>query len=793
MSWKVNPAVCHPSRNDAVPSTAISLTMNHRLLAIVAVCLLAVTCSGIAEAQNTLPKKQHRTSDAPFLSPPQAVKAMSIPSGFEVSVFAAEPDIAEPIAFTFDDRGRIWVVENMNYRTRRAHTDDPVTRIVILEDTDSDGVFDNKKTFADNLTFTSGIAIGFGGVFVGSPPNFSFIPDADQDDRPDGPPVVLLDGWGINDRHETLNSFIWGPDGWLYGCHGVFTQSRVGKPGESAERRQFIDGGIWRYHPVTQKYEVFARGLSNPWGFDFDDHGQGFATCCVIPHLFHIVQGGVFTKQSRPHINPYIYDDIKTIRDHTHLSAHGGARFYLADAFPKEYQGRLFMCNIHEHAVLTDVMVPSGSGFIGKHGDDFLPTNDLAWVGFSVEIGPEGGVYLLDWHDTDVCGNAINFPNSGRIYRVMPKGSKPIQRPNLRQLSDLELVEMQWHANDWYVRQARTLLQHRAFTKSLKAGAVRQKLIAMFDQAADSAQRLRALWAMHVTQTIDQQGLIDLLDHEDPYVRAWSIQLLGEATQVDSFFLVDVEQATTQLPDSLLARFKQLAANDPSPVVRLYLASLLGRLPFDQRWPILEALVQHRDDLQDHNLARMYWFALETMVPTHPARSLKLAVEGKLPNLQQHVARRLATGGMISSGGMDWPKVVKRFADGFSVNHVGEGGVVGHDVFRNLPAMQTHPKDRKLPCRIQKNLNIPANRTTTLKLKVSHHPHGDWQLRVLADGKVLADQIVSSKTVGDDEWLDVDVDLSPFAGKAIRLVIENRANDWMNEWAYWNKIQLVSE
>ena len=142
---------------------------------------------------------------------------------------------------------------------------------------------------------------------------------------------------------------------------------------------------------------------------------------------------------------------------------------------------------------------------------------------------------------------------------------------------------------------------------------------------------------------------------------------------------------------------------------------------------------------------------------------------------------------------MDWPKVVKRFADGFSVNHVGEGGVVGHDVFRNLPAMQTHPKDRKLPCRIQKNLNIPANRTTTLKLKVSHHPHGDWQLRVLADGKVLADQIVSSKTVGDDEWLDVDVDLSPFAGKAIRLVIENRANDWMNEWAYWNKIQLVSE
>ena len=314
-------------------------------------CILTASVTHAVDPRNELPKKQHRTSDAPFLTPEQAVKKMAIPEGFEVSVYASEPDIAEPIAFCFDDRGRMWVAENFNYRTRRDHTDDPVSRIQILEDTNSDGIFDKKKTFTDTLTFTSGLAPGFGGVFVGSPPNLTFIPDADGDDVPDGPPQVLLDGWGINDRHETLNSFIWGPDGWLYGCHGVFTQSRVGKPGDNDEARQFIDGGIWRYHPTQNKFEVYARGLSNPWGFDFNDQGQGFATCCVIPHLFHVVQGGVYTKQSRPHVNPHIYDDIKTIRDHTHLSAHGGARVYLADAFPPEYRNRLFMCNIHEHAV----------------------------------------------------------------------------------------------------------------------------------------------------------------------------------------------------------------------------------------------------------------------------------------------------------------------------------------------------------------------------------------------------------------------------------------------------------
>lgn len=747
----------------------------------------------VAKAQQLLPKKQHRTSNAPFLKPEEAVKQMGIPSGFEVSIFAAEPDLAEPIAFCFDDKGRMWVVENLNYRTRREHTSDRVSRIQILEDTDSDGVFDTKKTFADDLTFTSGIAVGFGGVYVGSPPNFSFIPDADGDDRPDGPPEVLLDGWGINDRHETLNSFIWGPDGWLYGCHGVFTQSRVGKPGDPDSRRQFIDGGIWRFHPITKKYEVFARGLSNPWGFDFDKHGQGFATCCVIPHLFHVVQGGVYTKQSRPHINPHIYDDIKTIRDHTHLSAHGGARFYLADAFPEEYHDRLFMCNIHEHCVLTDVMVPNGSSFIGKHGDDFLPANDLAWVGFSVEIGPEGGVYILDWHDTDICGNAINFPQSGRVYRIMPSRHEPIKRPNLRSRSDLELVEMQWHTNDWYVRQARVLLHARAALGKLDSESVGPRLFEMLRTAESSPKRLRALWALHVTGSIDQESLVRLLDHDDPYVRGWTIQLLSETTTVDAFFLSDEATSNSALPADVLERFATMAKNDDAPVVRLYLASAVQRLPFDLRWPILQNLAMHAGDAEDNNLARMYWFALEPMVPEYPQKALALAVNGKLANLQEFVARRLATGDLAAQSNSNWQRVVAKVAPGFDVHHVGEGGIVHHDVFRNRTAMQTHPKDRSQPCRLIRHVKLPAGKKSNLSMRVSHHPHGDWQLRVLVDRDVLVDQIVSPETVAKNEWLDVDVDLSKYAGKQIRLIIENRANNWMNEWAYWNEVKLVSQ
>ncbi|MCH2211893.1 MAG: c-type cytochrome [Fuerstiella sp.] len=753
------------------------------------------------QQRNELPQKKHKISDAPFLDPQRAVAKMSIPPGFDVSVFASEPDIAEPIAFCFDHRGRIWVAENFNYRTRRKHTDDPVSRIQILEDTDSDGVFDKKQTFIDTLTFTSGIAVGMGGVFVGSPPHLTFIPDKNGDDQPDGPPQVLLDGWGMNDRHETLNSFIWGPDGWLYGCHGVFTMSKVGKPGDPDGDRQLIDGGIWRYHPTRQTFEIFARGLSNPWGFDFDDQGQGFATCCVIPHLFHVVQGGVYHKQSRPHFNPHIYDDIKTIRDHTHLSAHGGARFYLADVFPEKYRGRLFMCNIHEHAVLTDVMVPSGSSFIGQHGDDFLPTNDMAWVGFSVEIGPDGGVYILDWHDQDVCGNSVQFPDSGRVYRIMPTDAQAVNRPDLRALSDSELVDLQTDRNDWFVRQARTELQYRASEGTLDRSRVHAKLKQLLKTETGSAKQLRALWALHVSGGTEQAYLTGLLNHSNEHVRAWSIQLLGDASSMNAFLPLSPSAGDSPVifPQSVRNRFALLARIDPSPVVRLYLASAVQRMPFKHRWPILEGLLTHGEDADDNNLPRMYWFALEPMVPNFAPQAIDLVTSGSIPTLNRFVARRLITG----DGSLDeieysktadrYKRTLQKVAKGFNVRSVGELGVVFHREFRNRTAVQTHPQDRHIPCQLKRRVEIPKEKRTTLNLCVSHHPHGDWQLRVLADDQLIADTMVGRRTVAGNEWLDVEVDLTRFAGQSVSLVIENRANNWRNEWAYWNRVEIVSE
>ena len=317
------------------------------------------------------------------LAPEEAARAMTVPPGFKVTLFAGEPDVVQPIAMAIDDRGRVWVAEAYSY-PRRVRDDQARDRILIFEDTDGDGRFDIRKVFADHLNLVSGLAVGFGGVWVGAAPHLLFIPDQDHDDRPDGPTRVLLDGWGQHDTHETLNTFTWGPDGWLYGCHGVFTHSLVGKPGAPRDQRTPINAGIWRYHPTRHAFEVFAQGTSNPWGIDFDARGQLLITACVIPHLYHMVQGGRFERQAGQHFNPYTYDDIKTIADHRHYlganphggngrsdsagggHAHAGAMIYLGDAFPAEYRGSLFMNNIHGARLNRDVLKPKGSGFVGS-------------------------------------------------------------------------------------------------------------------------------------------------------------------------------------------------------------------------------------------------------------------------------------------------------------------------------------------------------------------------------------------------------------------------------------------
>jgi putative membrane-bound dehydrogenase-like protein len=585
------------------------------------------------------------------LSGTEAANVMTLPEGFKITLAASEPDVVRPICFTFDPRGRLWVVEGHTYPIP-AHEGQGRDRILIFEDTNGDGMLDKRQVFTEGLNLVSGIEVGMGGVWLGAAPNLLFIPADINVDTPNpaGPPQIILDGWGTQDTHEVLNSFRWGPDGWLYGTHGVFTHSNVGKPGTPDAERTKLNAGVWRFHPITRQFELFAEGTSNPWGLDFNDYGHAFITACVIPHMYNIIQGGRYFRQGGKHFNPYTYDDIKTHADHVHWlgdrgphagnfrsasagggHAHSGAMIYLGNSWPQAYRNDIFMNNINGARLNHDHPVRAGSGYMVTHRPDFLVMNDSWSQWLNMKYDPSGSVWAIDWYDKNQCHSPnpdVHDKTMGRIFKITHSTDKWVQ-VNLAKASDKELVNYQLHPNEWYVRQARTLLQERGPNKK-----VHKALKEILTKNPDVTRKLRALWALHVTEGISEKELMDLLSHENDYIRSWAIQLLVEDKTVS--------------PESM-KQMATLAKTDNSAMVRLYLTSAMLRLPPDQRWDVMDALVQKAEDKDDHNLPLMVWYATEPLAMVDAKRALQLAEKAKLPKLLTYTVKRIGAIGTDES------------------------------------------------------------------------------------------------------------------------------------------------
>ena len=577
------------------------------------------------------------------LAPADAAKAMTVPDGFRVELVASEPDLRQPVTFAIDGKARLWVVEAHSYPKKRP-AGEGQDSILVFEDADLDGSFEKRTVFAEGLNLVSGLEIGFGGVFVGAAPELLFIADRDGDLKPDGPPETLLDGWGYQDTHETLNAFIWGPDGWLYGCHGVFTHSKVGKPGTPDAERVPLNAAVWRYHPTRREFEVFAEGTSNPWGVDFDDDGEAFISACVIPHLYHVIPGARYERQAGSAFNAHTYDDIKTIADHRHYlgswphggnlrsnaagggHAHCGALVYLGDTFPERYRNSIFMFNIHGNRINNDLLVREGSGFVGKHGEDFLLANDKWFRGVSLKTGPDGSVFFIDWCDQQACHD--NTPErwdrtNGRLYRVGYGEPRKPAGIDLAAMTDEELVALHSSRNDWWVRGARRVLQERGPNEPVHAA-----LRSMAAGDADPTRRLRALWTLHATGGLTESFATDALSSPFESVAAWAVRLIVERRSA---------------PPGVLARFAAMARETKSARVRLALASALQRLPLGDRWAIAEGLAARGEDERDRNIPLMVWYGVEPLVPSDPARALALAKSSKLSVVARFVVRRAAS------------------------------------------------------------------------------------------------------------------------------------------------------
>ena len=434
----------------------------------------------------------YKATETPALAPLESQKKINVPPGFEVRLFASEPEVVNPVAMTWDERGRLWVLELYEYPKGAAKGTRGRDRIKILEDTDADGRADKVTVFADGFSLATGLALGNGGVYLGVAPDLLFLQDTNGDDKVDVT-TVLKTGFGLEDRHELLNGFAWGPDGWLYMTHGVFTHSKVRdpKPGEAARGLQAastpagegtvkrpegpapdgfdpdgfgvqMDAALARFHPRTKKFEVFADGTSNPWGVDWNERGDAFVSACVGMHLFHMAPGGLYNRQGGTWPNPYGYvgdlpsKGLPAIVDWRHFrAAHAGICIYQGDKWPAEWRGLVFLGNIHENALNCDRLTPVGSTYKAERetkllgprkgdyqvgGGTFLASDDRWFRPVAMHTGPDGALWVMDWCDKYPCyQNAQADPEGvdremGRIWRVVwvgeEKGKKVASRAN---------------------------------------------------------------------------------------------------------------------------------------------------------------------------------------------------------------------------------------------------------------------------------------------------------------------------------------------------------------------------
>jgi putative membrane-bound dehydrogenase-like protein len=630
-----------------------------------AVCLAVLCASSTAEESSFPPPYDSETDlSAKRLEPSEAAAAFDVPEGFRVNVFAAEPDVCNPIAVAWDTRGRLWVAENYTYSERPKRLDlDLRDRVLVFTDHDADGQFDERRVFLDDARRLTSVEVGLGGVWLMCPPQLLFVQDRDGDDRPDGPPQAVLEGFDVppENYHNFANGLHWGPDGWLYGRCGASAAGEIRRADAPEAFSVPLRGGIWRYHPAHKQFEVVCHGTTNPWGHDWDEHGEAFFINTVNGHLWHMIPGAHLRRPHTINANRFVYEPLEMHADHWHFDtgkgwtdsrtasgahdrlggghAHVGMSIYLGQQWPAAYRGRLLTLNQHGRRMNVERLEREGSGYVGRHEPDILRAGDPWFRGVEVTYGPDGAVYLADWSDTGECHeNTGVHRNSGRIYRVT-YGHPTSQKVDLPRAALNDLVELHRQPNEWLARAARRELIDRA-----ARGDDVQASIGQLDDLAradDALVRLRAMWTLYALGAASHDRLGAMLEDPDEHLRTWGVRLLTDLMPLDTATGLSRNEgasADVELLDSLV----RLARDDHSGQVRLALASTLQRLPTSVRTKLAAALVAHGEDAQDHNLPTLIWHGLIPLADRQPSALIPLAIDSQLPHIRVWTARRCA-------------------------------------------------------------------------------------------------------------------------------------------------------
>lgn len=606
---------------------------------------LLLLIAGSLSAQDT-------QKDASPLSPAESATRFDVADGLRFEQVLAEPDVRQPLSMKFDERGRLWVMEYVQYPYpaglkmvsrdsywRAVYDKKPIAppnhvrgadRISIHEDTTGDGQFDKHSVFLEGTSITTSFAFDRDGVWVLNPPYLLFYPDVNKDDVPDADPIVHLEGFGIEDTHSSANSLTWGPDGWLYGAQGSTVSGRIVRPGIDTQPTTSMGQLIWRYHPPTRRYEIFAEGGGNAFGVEFDSKGRVFSGHNGgNTRGFHYVQGGYFQKGFSKHgplSNPYAFGYFSWMASENVPRFTHDFVIYEGASLTDEYHGRLFGIGpLQSHLVMTDLVV-DGSTFKTKELGHPVQSKDERFRPVEITQGPDGAIYVADFYEQQI-SHRQHFDgqiekDTGRIYRLQSTEKKPLALFDLRSKTTAELVDVLKHKNRWFRHTAIRLLGER------RDRSVVPKLLDLI-RTHDGQLSLDAFFALNRVSGLDDSLIGELLQHRNPYVRAWTVRLAcDDGVEVSS---------------GIAAALSNLSNRESHVEVRSQLACSARRLPTEQAFPIIAALTSHPSDVNDPHIPLLLWWAIESKAETSHDEIVSMFEDAEFrarPIVRRHLLNR---------------------------------------------------------------------------------------------------------------------------------------------------------
>lgn len=620
------------------------------------------------------------------LPPEESLAKMHAAEGLAVDLLLAEPLVAQPTHFSFDARGRLWVAQYRQYpypagvkmisrdRYYRSHYDrvpppppnhDRGRDVVsVHEDTDGDGRYDRHKVFQDGLNMANAALRGRGGVWVMHTPYLLFYPDRDFDDIPDGPPEVHLAGFGMEDTHSVANGLTWGMDGWLYGAQGSTTTCHVTRPGidpENSPGVYFQGCMVWRYHPGTRRFEIFAEGGGNNFGLEVDSAGRLFTgNNGGQTRGWHYLQGGMHLMQGTtpekfgPPRNPFAFGELPKMASEQPIPRFSHyLTFVESTAMPERYQNTFLSVEPLHNFVIASRRMPRGATFKTDDLEKVLTSEDFAFRPVYIGNAPDGSVLIADFYEHYIAhGQHYQSqidPTTGRIFRLRGKDLPLEHDINLHAKSSEELLALLGHPNRWHRHTAVRLLAERiddATTQKL------QNLVHAGDDRGDDHQALAALWTLYQAGQFDQSTARAALAHPYPPVRYWAVRLLSDDIgfshkrtdqgYVDS--LGTLPGGPTRVEQPLFELLVALARTEPDAEVRSQLAASARRLPVDQALALVRVLLTRDEDISDPYVPLLCWWVLEYNFDRHREEVLELFEDADLrgqPLVVEHLLERV--------------------------------------------------------------------------------------------------------------------------------------------------------